>query len=334
MNDAPEVSVVIPTRNRWPLLSVTLSSVLAQEEVALEALVVDDASTDETPERLAEMTDPRVRSVRHERPLRQAAARNNGIRAARGRWLAFIDDDDLWAPRKLRLVVDEAERRDAVIAYSGAVVLDDSHAVIEALSPPAPEALIPALIPGSGIPAGASNVVALAETVRRLGGFDEELSQFSDWDMWLRLAPEGPAAARPEMLVGYVQHAQSILLNESSRDLVREWERVAEKHRHLSEEHGVPQDRAGLSRWMAWGHSRAGRRWRAALLYLDAVRRRPEYGRRESLKDALRALVGTDTRTPPVDASILGELQWLAPYRRPRQPGPSAGSDSHAAANG
>ncbi|MBV8991348.1 MAG: glycosyltransferase family 2 protein, partial [Solirubrobacterales bacterium] len=87
---------MIPTRNRWPFLSHTLASALAQESVSLEVVVVDDGSDDQTPERLPAVGDPRVRVFRHERGLGVARARNKGIEEARGAWIAFLDDDDTW----------------------------------------------------------------------------------------------------------------------------------------------------------------------------------------------------------------------------------------------
>ena len=91
----PEVTVVIPTSNRWQLLSTcALASADAQVDVDHEVIVVDDGSSDETPARLAERHDVRV--VRHRTRLGVSRARNSGIAAARGEWIAFLDDDDLW----------------------------------------------------------------------------------------------------------------------------------------------------------------------------------------------------------------------------------------------
>src|SRR4051794_9306561 len=100
---APGVTVVIPTFNRWRVLSArALPSALAQEDVDLEVVVVVDGSTDETASGLESLEDERVRVVRHARPLGLHRARNAGIAAARGEWVAFLDDDDVWAPWKLR----------------------------------------------------------------------------------------------------------------------------------------------------------------------------------------------------------------------------------------
>ena len=99
---APEATVVIPTHDRWPLLSRrALPSALAQEDVELEVVVVDEASSDGTREGLEALDDPRLRIVRHDVPRRLPGARNAGVEVARGRWLAFLDDDDLWSPATL-----------------------------------------------------------------------------------------------------------------------------------------------------------------------------------------------------------------------------------------
>ena len=97
----PEVSVVIPTRDRSRLLGLTLHSVLWQRGVVVVVVVVDDGSTDDTAQTVAGLADPRVRLVRHDTAQGVSAARNRGITEAHGRWVAFLDDDDLWAPDKL-----------------------------------------------------------------------------------------------------------------------------------------------------------------------------------------------------------------------------------------
>ena len=103
----PAVSVVIPTRDRWPLLATTLASALGQDGVALEVVVVDDGSATAAPV-VPPFDDPRVRIARNDRSLGVAGARNRGIEAARGEWIAFLDDDDVWAPAKLRRQLDAA----------------------------------------------------------------------------------------------------------------------------------------------------------------------------------------------------------------------------------
>jgi len=102
MNSVPAaVTVVVPTRDRRALLERSLGTVLDQTGVDLAVLVVDDGSNDDTAEWAARVDDSRVSAVSHATPLGVAAARNTGIERAATPWIAFLDDDDLWAPTKL-----------------------------------------------------------------------------------------------------------------------------------------------------------------------------------------------------------------------------------------
>ena len=96
---APLVSVIIPTYNRAALVAEALASVKAQTFRDFEIVVVDDGGTDGTWEALS--AGQEIRVLRHPRRRGVSAARNTGINAARGQWLAFLDSDDLWLPDKL-----------------------------------------------------------------------------------------------------------------------------------------------------------------------------------------------------------------------------------------
>ena len=196
MPDAPDVSVVIPTRSRWHLLSTAaLPSALEQEDVELEVIVVDDGSSDETP--TVSPRSPTLGSscIRHEPPGGVAVARNAGISGARGRWVSFLDDDDLWAPRKLRAQLDSAEAASAVFAYAAGGGLDAARRFLFAVAPPEPATVTAQLLRWNVIWCGCSNVLATTDVVTELGGFDERLVQLADWDLWIRLALAGRAAA-------------------------------------------------------------------------------------------------------------------------------------------
>src|SRR6266536_3282289 len=295
MPDSPEVTVVIPTHNRWPQMRATLHGALRQAGVALEVIVVDDGSSEPTASALGKINEPRVRVIRHESNRGVAAARNTGIEAARGDWLAFLDDDDLWSPHKLRRQLDKVLAEGALFSYSAAVVLDEYGAVTGLVDTPPPSDLVVQLLPGNAIPAGASNMLARTNVIRGLGGFDDALFQLADWDMWIRLAEAGRGAACPEPLLAYVHHPQNMLLTDK-RDLAREFDYLATKHRSLSERYGIEFDRGGLARWMAWGASRSGRRFKAAAGYGRAAAmyaaKRKRYWSKQSLRDAIGALRG------------------------------------------
>jgi glycosyltransferase involved in cell wall biosynthesis len=317
----PEVTIVIPTQGRWPLLRRTLSGVLRQQGVDFEVVIVDDGSTDETAERLAELADGRIRPIRHEVSRHVAAARNAGIAAAKGEWIAFLDDDDLWAPRKLRTQLGAAEARNADFAWCAGLVVDARCSILETWPARDPDEILGLLLRGNWIPAGASNVVARADVVRELGGFDESLRHFADWDLWIRLAAAGRGAASPEALVAYVRHPQNMVLMEP-RGLVRELRVLAAKHRAGADRYGVRPDRvlpdqAGVYRWLGASQARSGRRMRAAAYYLRAGLSRSPYGRRRSMRDAARALRGEVPADRPasIDERLAADAGWLSHYR-------------------
>jgi glycosyltransferase involved in cell wall biosynthesis len=305
MSEAPSrVSVVIPTRNRWELLSRHgLASALAQEDVNVEVVVVDDGSDDGSAQRLDELDDPRIHAVLRSERGGQAHALNDGIAAARGDWLAFLDDDDVWSPRKLRVQLDAAEAAGADFVYAPMVAIDPEGQVIEALPSPPPWEVRERLRKHNVL-RSPSSVMARSELVRRVGGFDERLNELTDWDFFLRLARAGKAAAADEPLVGYLVHPENRRLRGDS-DVDREFAYLAQKHGDL--------ERAGFSRWVAMGHLRAGRRREALRVYLASAFRDRDPG------NALRA-----------SAALLGErpfryrrrvvaekpkLDWLERYR-------------------
>src|SRR5262245_43629644 len=139
------VSVIVPTRNRSALLSRTLRSVLRQQQVEIEVIVIDEASTDDTAALLATVDDARVRVIRHDRPRGVSAARKRGAAAAQGEWVAFVDDDDLWAPDKLARQIHTAQTLDRDWAYAGSVNISDRGEVIYGRPPLSPEEVVAAL---------------------------------------------------------------------------------------------------------------------------------------------------------------------------------------------
>src|SRR3954471_7629024 len=153
-----DVSVIIPTRNRSTLLAMTLRSVLRQRDVGFEVIVVDAASTNDPTELLATIDDARVRIIRHDEALGLSAARNHGASVANGDWLAFIDDDDLWAPDKLvrQLHAAEDAKRDWV--YTGSVNIE-GPSIVHSRPPLPPEETVDLLPRYNAIPGGGSNVV-------------------------------------------------------------------------------------------------------------------------------------------------------------------------------
>jgi glycosyltransferase involved in cell wall biosynthesis len=317
-----EATVVIPTANRWRLLSsCALPSALRQQGVDHEVIVVDDGSSDDTARRLAELGEPRLRVLRHETSLGVSRARNTGIAAARGDWIAFLDDDDLWSPTKLRTQIDVGEAVGAGFVYGGAVAVDEQRRLLAALPLPEAEALEAELLRGAAIPSGPSNVVARTSLLREVGGFDETMSHSADWDMWIRLVRAASAASCEQVLVARVEHSRRMLFRDRP-DIEREVEQLLRKHCP-----GRTLDRGGLTQWLALEHYAAGYRLRAAALFLRAaVRHRmlgnlapavgALFGRRgmrlaSSVLLRLRGSTHLALPTPPTT----GAPDWLALYR-------------------
>jgi glycosyltransferase involved in cell wall biosynthesis len=273
----PDVSVVVPPHNRGGLLTLTLRSALRQHGVDLEVVVVDDGSTDGTAGLVERLADPRVRIVRHATPLGVSSSRNAGIAEARCPWVAFLDDDDLWAPDKLALQLRAANAAHRAWVYAGSVNVDHRLRILEGGPPPPPERVPELLRRYNPVPAGASNVVVRADSLARLGGFDPGLRRTEDWDLWIRLAHDGPPAAVPRPLVAYRMHPRSNAFVDTAEILT--------ETAVIEQRHGIPVDHAAHYRRAAWISLRAGRRWQAAGYYAQAIRR-------GDLRSLARAVVG------------------------------------------
>jgi glycosyltransferase involved in cell wall biosynthesis len=309
-----EVTVVIPTRDRWPVLArASLAAALLQEDVELEILVVDDGSSTAPLDDAGGFEDPRVRRVRHEQPRGVAHARNTGIREALGEWVAFLDDDDLWSPRKLRAQLDAARAAGADFAYAGAVWVDERLELVHGHAPPDPASIRRELLRWNVLWGGASNVVARTEVLRTLGGFDERLFQLADWDLWIRLASAASAAVVDEVLVALVAHRESMLLVDR-RDVFEEFAYLRGKHREAARKMGTDLDTAAFARWVANGHLRAGRR-RAAARALVRGNTAPGNVIRAAVALAAPSLLASASRLREVVPGALPEGQRAA--RRP-----------------
>ncbi|MEQ1438041.1 glycosyltransferase family A protein [Fontimonas sp. SYSU GA230001] len=190
--DRPLVSVIVPTRNRAPLLARSVMSVLGQSWRNLELIVVDDGSTDDTAAVLAAVDDPRLRVLRRQQGSSAAAARNAGIGAARGSYLAFNDDDDIWLPHKLERQMSALLAAPAGfgLCLCGRLLLAPGRAALISGAARAGE-----LDFRRGNGRGGPDYALIATpswVVRRsaleaVGGFDERLVTWEDWELALRL---------------------------------------------------------------------------------------------------------------------------------------------------
>lgn len=197
---APQFSVVIPAFNAVGTIGETIASVQAQTEHDFELVVVDDGSTDGTPElveRIA-LDDSRI-TVHRQANQGVAGARNTGIRLSSAPLIGFVDNDDLWMPNYLTAMGDalNADER-AGFAYTDAYLLDDHATRIERrtslehhepISPDlVPEEMLARLIDTNFV---ISSVMARRTALEDTGGFEVLVNGVDDWDLWLRMVASG-----------------------------------------------------------------------------------------------------------------------------------------------
>ncbi len=305
------------------MLSEALGTALGQRGVDLEVIVVDDASRDETAEQLAAIGDPHLHVIRHAHPQGPSLSRNDGIARARGEWLAFLDDDDLWAPDNLSTRLVALKRREADFAYSRVVLVDEVKTPLFLFDAPDPDNLLLGLLEANIIPGGPSNLIARTSLVRAFGGFDKRVEPVEDWDLAIRLATVGRAAACPETLTAYRQHGAKIS-GDPGFDPEAAFRRLTEKHAALSTRYGVDFDGDRVAHWIsrerrrrivsrAAHESARGRRALAASLYLRSGIK----GRRlDTLRRAASELLPGQSRrraaSTSVPASLGAQVAWLA----------------------
>lgn len=200
-NEQVGVSIIIPAYNQAGYLGAAIQSALGQSYGDVEVIVVDDGSTDNTREVVEQIDDPRLRYVYQENQG-LSAARNSGIRHARGAYLSYLDSDDLFLPDKLTLLLAVMDEPSEVGLVAGqAIPIDEDGSQAGALfDRPLPEDSRELLLHN---PLHVGSVLVRRSWQERAGYFDESLRSYEDWDMWLRLAWLGcpmASVARPVSL--------------------------------------------------------------------------------------------------------------------------------------
>jgi glycosyltransferase involved in cell wall biosynthesis len=206
---APRVSVVIPTYNYGRFIANAVESALAQSYQEREIIVVDDGSKDDTHARVEPYMD-RITYIRQENQG-CSAARNTAIRAANGEWIAFLDADDLWHPRKLEVQMTylDAHPDVALLAADSMQNLGgDWPEIVAAASPPTERISLEDVVIRSRF--SPSSVVVRKDCFRKLGLFDTDLRSAEDRDMWIRIACHYSLAQMHVPLFWYRIHGDSM----------------------------------------------------------------------------------------------------------------------------
>jgi glycosyltransferase involved in cell wall biosynthesis len=215
-----KVSVIIPTYNRADTLPRAIDSVLSQTIEDIEIIIVDDGSTDETAAVVEGYDDPRIRFFQHEQNRNGAAARNTGIVAANGKYIAFLDSDDEWLEKKLEQQLDRlrAKPNDFVGVYCET---DNDRAGLQRLLYKLVKALFPSfekrhvteknseltrLIHLCQSPVGGTSTLLVKhDAVMKIGGFDPSFPRHQDLEFLIRLLKQGKLAVVRKPLI--VRHS-------------------------------------------------------------------------------------------------------------------------------
>lgn len=219
-----KVSVIIPTYNRAELIIETIQSVLDQTFDDFEIIVVDDGSTDNTKQVVDGFKDSRIKYIYQEN-RGVANARNNGIKASSGEYIAFLDSDDMWLPENLELKVKMLDSHpDVALVSSDCYLIDDDtgatvhrfwdkrpydHLLEQVGGPRQPLALATLLTPTAAL-------IRRRVFVEEVGVFDESLRYSSDWDIWLRILPRLPIKMIDTPLAKYRKHKDRLTYGHST----------------------------------------------------------------------------------------------------------------------
>lgn len=203
MNKTPKVSVVIPAYNAVRFISATIDSVLLQSFQDYEILAVDDGSTDNTKEILEAYGD-KIRYL----PKRNggvSSARNFGINSAKGKYIAFLDADDVWMPKKLEKQVALMEANEEIgLCYAATQKVDEELNYLNSIPANAYEDYTESLLLNLNIVAGScSSAIVRREILAQTDGFDSKFTTYADWEFWMRLSLLTKFAPITEELVKY-----------------------------------------------------------------------------------------------------------------------------------
>jgi glycosyltransferase involved in cell wall biosynthesis len=220
------ISCIIPTHNRCALLERAIQSVLSQSYKTLEAIIVNEASSDDTEELIRRLAvkDRRVRYINNSSPLGPGGARNVGIASATGVFVAFLDDDDVWLDTKIDKQMAAIKGFDAIlcgsITRSGKPMIGYSKNMV----------YLDDLKRGNIL--GSTSCFMATTSVMRANPFDEALACGEDWDLFIRLSKKARFRYLPEQLVIYDDGDHKRLTNLIRSDTSRTRSMLAVVNKH------------------------------------------------------------------------------------------------------
>lgn len=223
------VSAIVPNYNYAHFLRETIDSILGQTYPDIEIIVVDDGSKDNSREVLDSYGD-RVRAI-YQKNAGVSAARNNGVRASTGEYLAFLDADDTWLPTKIeKQVARFAADPTLGLVHVGVTEVDADGSVrlerLEGVEGDVSGDLL--MLKRAGVLGGGSGIMVPREIFDEVEGFDERMSTSADWDLFYQIAGRYPVGFVPELLIKYRVHNSNMHANVAAmeRDMNLAFERA------------------------------------------------------------------------------------------------------------
>lgn len=224
----PTVSVIVPAYGHAHFIEETLRSVFTQTFRDFEVIVINDGSPDDTAARVRPLADAgRIRY--YEQTNRgQSAARNEGLRHARGEFIAYLDDDDRWSPDKLAWQVAALRAHPEAVAAYGFAHLTGNGQNFRHPRQLGPSGSIKDELLGGNLIVSPGQVLIRARELHAIGGFDETIKGADDWDLWLRLADRGAFIYEERCALHYRYHANNASRN--TGEMFRTQMQVLKKH--------------------------------------------------------------------------------------------------------
>ena len=208
INKQPLISVVITTFNRKNLLKETLDSIQRQSFTDFEIIIVDNYSEDKTKNFILNHPNKKIRFYQNKNDGIIAINRNFGIKKAKGKYIAFCDDDDLWETDKLHRQIDYIKHHNISLCYSNAKSFNDNGIICEkCVRRVVKKRHYKELLWGNYIPN--SSVIVLKKCFKDLGMLNEENKIREDYDMWLRISEKYLIGGLDESLISYRIHSKN-----------------------------------------------------------------------------------------------------------------------------